>query len=115
MRSQRISVRGPPSSRASQRLTSALVVPAAGYRCVDGSRAGSAGSPTCQSGTADSSTRATSSASEVGAHQNPRYRPSSSEAANSATPCATSGPSGWATGRPPDPSVPTTCNEAFAQ
>lgn len=84
-RSHDTSVRD-PSRPTTKSRTSALSVPAAGYATRCGSRSGCAGSAIHQVRTARSSTRATSSRSESGDHQWPRYRPISSEAMNSANP-----------------------------
>ena len=78
----------------------------------DGGRSGFAGSPMCQRCTAESSTRATSNASPVGDHQNPRSRLSSSAATNSASPQVT--PASPISSRSFSPEMSTTPRRAAA-
>ena len=86
-----------PASVATNTETTALGVPAAGYRTALGSVAGFAGSPICQNCTGVSSTRAVRIADPSGAHQYPRVRSISSAAMNSARPkLMPSAPSGSA-------------------
>src|SRR4051794_22669627 len=75
-----------PSTRISHSETSALSVPADGYRCAVGATSGFAGLATYQICTGASSVRCASSVSPSGDHQKPRVRSSSSAAMKSAEP-----------------------------
>jgi hypothetical protein len=96
-RSQETSIRRPPSIESTASRTSALRVPAAGYRIVGGVLPGSPGSPRCHVSTSDSSTRHTATWMPSAPHQWPRPRPISSAAMNSARPQAV--PSSTTSGR----------------